>query len=186
MVGNHVNHLSTHGRPAVGSGEVLERGGLPITTGGRDARLIECTAACAHSCCIAALTLGLAACGGGDDGGATQGASDAACGSGTVTIKMVDIKFDPEAATAGVGQEVCWVNEDSIDHNVVANSGATFKSDLFGKGKTFSATVDSRHGRLRVHDPPGDDGHDRSQSTVNPPLTARLTPVTNAAASDAR
>ena len=90
---------------------------------------------------IAALTLGLAACGGGgDDGG--QGASDAACASGTVTIKMVDIKFDPEAADAGVGQEVCWVNEDSIDHNVVANSGATFKSDLFGKGKTFTATVD--------------------------------------------
>ena len=90
---------------------------------------------------IAALTLGLAACGGGDDGGA-QGASDAACASGTVTIKMVDIKFDPESATAGVGQEVCWVNEDGIDHNVVANSGATFKSDLFGKGKTFSATAD--------------------------------------------
>jgi plastocyanin len=90
---------------------------------------------------IAALTLGLAACGGDDDGGA-QGASDAACGSGTVTITMVDIKFDPADATAGVGQEVCWVNEDGIDHNVVANSGATFKSDLFGKGKTFSAPAD--------------------------------------------
>ena len=89
---------------------------------------------------IAALTLGLAACGGGDDGG--DGASDAACPSGAVEVKMVDIKFDPEAATAGVGQEVCWVNEDSIDHNVVANSGATFKSVLFGKGKTFSATAD--------------------------------------------
>ena len=89
---------------------------------------------------VAALTLALAACGGGDDGG--EGASSDACPSGSVTIKMVDIKFDPEDATAGVGQEVCWVNEDSIDHNVVANSGATFKSDLYGKGKTFSATVD--------------------------------------------
>jgi plastocyanin len=89
---------------------------------------------------VAALTLALAACGGGDDGG--EGASSDACPSGSVTIKMVDIKFDPEDATAGVGQEVCWVNEDSIDHNAVAESGATFKSELFGKGKTFTATVD--------------------------------------------
>jgi plastocyanin len=89
---------------------------------------------------IAALTLGLAACGGG--GGEGQGASSDACPSGAVTIKMVDIKFDPEEATAGVGQEVCWVNEDSIDHDVAAESGATFKSELFGKGKTFTATVD--------------------------------------------
>ena len=88
----------------------------------------------------AALTLALAACGGGDDGGG--GASSEACPTGSVTIRMVDIKFDPEDATAGVGQQVCWVNEDSIDHNAVAESGATFESELFGKGKTFTATVD--------------------------------------------
>jgi plastocyanin len=91
---------------------------------------------------IAALTLGLAACGGGGGGGGGQPASSQTCPSGAVTIKMVDIKFDPEAATAGVGQEVCWVNDDTIDHDVVAKSGATFKSDLFGKGETFTATVD--------------------------------------------
>jgi plastocyanin len=90
---------------------------------------------------IAALTMSLAACGGGGgDGG--QGASSEACPSGAVTIKMVDIKFDPQDATAGVGQEDCWVNEDSVDHDVAAESGATFKSELFGKGKTFTATVD--------------------------------------------
>jgi plastocyanin len=89
---------------------------------------------------IAALTLALAACGGGSGGG--QAASSADCPSGAVTIKMVDIKFDPQDATAGVGQEVCWVNEDTIDHDVVAKSGATFKSELFGKGQTFTATAD--------------------------------------------
>ena len=88
----------------------------------------------------AALTLAFAACGGGDDGG--EGASSEACPAGSVTIRMVDIKFDPEDATAGVGQQICWVNEDSIDHNAVAESGATFESELFGKGKTFTATVD--------------------------------------------
>jgi plastocyanin len=84
----------------------------------------------------------LAACGGDDDGGGEQGASSDACPSGAVEIKMVDIKFDPADATAGVGQEVCWVNEDSIDHNAVAEQGASFKSELFGKGKTFTTKVD--------------------------------------------
>jgi plastocyanin len=86
----------------------------------------------------------VAACGGDDDGGGgEQGASSEACPSGAVEIKMVDIKFDPPDATAGVGQEVCWVNEDSIDHNAVAEEGASFKSELFGKGKTFTTTVDA-------------------------------------------
>ena len=78
------------------------------------------------------LALFAAACGGGDDdgggGGAEQGASSEACPSGSVEIKMVDIKFDPPEATAGVGQEVCWLNEDTIDHNAVAESGASLRS----------------------------------------------------------
>jgi plastocyanin len=89
----------------------------------------------------------LAACGGDDDdGGGDQGGGGAtagACPSGSVEIKMVDIKFDPQEATAGVGQEICWVNEDTIDHNAVAESGADFESELFGEGETFTATVDS-------------------------------------------
>ena len=89
------------------------------------------------------LALLAAACGGDDGGGGgEQGASSEACPSGSVEIKMVDIKFDPEDATVGVGQEVCWINEDSIDHNAVAESGADFESELYGKGETFTATVD--------------------------------------------
>jgi plastocyanin len=90
------------------------------------------------------LVLSLAACGGDDDGGEDSGggATAGSCPSGSVVIDMVDIKFDPEDATAGVGQEVCWINEDEIDHNAVAESGADFESELFGKGETFTATVD--------------------------------------------
>jgi plastocyanin len=90
------------------------------------------------------LALLVAACGGDDGGGGggEQSASSDACPSGAVVIKMVDIKFDPENATVKAGQEVCWVNEDSIDHDAVAESGATFESELFGKGETFTATVD--------------------------------------------
>jgi plastocyanin len=91
---------------------------------------------------LALLAAFAAACGGDDDGGGEQGASSEPCASGSVEIKMADIKFDPENATARVGQQVCWVNEDSIDHNAVAESGASFKSELFGKGKTFTTSVE--------------------------------------------
>jgi len=91
---------------------------------------------------LLALVVGLVAvagCGGDDGGG---GASSSACPNGAVTIKMVDTKFDPETATASVGDTVCWVNEDSIQHNAVAESGASFKSELFNKGETFTAKLD--------------------------------------------
>jgi len=87
---------------------------------------------------IAALTL--AACGGDDDGGG--GASAEACPDGAVEIAMRDIKFVPEDATAKVGQEICWPNEDPIDHNAVAESGADFESELYGQGESFTATVE--------------------------------------------
>jgi plastocyanin len=87
------------------------------------------------------LALLVAACGG-DDGGGEQSASSDACPSGAVVIKMVDIKFDPEDASADVGQQVCWVNEETIEHNAVAEQGDDFKSELFGKGQTFTTTVD--------------------------------------------
>jgi len=91
------------------------------------------------------LALFAAACGGDDGGGGggEEGATSEACPSGSVEIKMIDIKFDPEDATAGVGQEVCWINEDTVDHNAVAESGADFKSELYGKGETFTTTVDT-------------------------------------------
>jgi plastocyanin len=108
---------------------------------------------------LAALTLATAACGGDDGGGA---ASSSGCPSDAVVIKMVDIKFDPEQATVGVGQQVCWVNEDTIDHDAVAESGASFKSELFGEGKTFTATVDSP-------------GTVKYVCTVHPGMTGELT-----------
>jgi plastocyanin len=87
-----------------------------------------------------ALALAIAACGG-DDGG-EQPAASGECAGGAVVIRMVDIKFDPEDATARAGQEICWTNEDEIEHNAVAESGADFKSELYGKGETFTTTVE--------------------------------------------
>ena len=90
----------------------------------------------------------LAGCGGDDSSGGGGAGSNAAasnekCASDAVVIKMVNIKFDPAKATAKVGQSVCWENEDTVDHDAVAQSGASFKSDLFHKGQTFTTKVDT-------------------------------------------
>jgi len=90
---------------------------------------------------LALLAAFAAACGGDDDGGGEQGASSDACPSGSVEIKMADIKFDPATATVKTGQQVCWVNEDDVQHDAVAEDGA-FKSELFNKGEKFTATLD--------------------------------------------
>jgi plastocyanin len=88
------------------------------------------------------LALAIAACGGDDDGGGGGGSTSGSCPEGAVVIVMRDIKFDPENATAKVGQEICWPNEDTIDHNAVAESGADFESDLYGQGEIFTTTVE--------------------------------------------
>jgi plastocyanin len=95
-------------------------------------------------CALVALVA--AGCGGGSSSGssgtssAPASTSSAAGGGGAVTIKMQNIQFDPKSTTVKVGQKVTWVNDDSVDHNVTANSGASFKSSNFGKGGSFSFT----------------------------------------------
>jgi len=91
---------------------------------------------------LAALALGLAACGSGeDDGEGDAPASASACPDGAVVIAMRDIKFIPENAQAKVGDTVCWPNEEPIQHNAVAESGADFKSELYGEGDTFTTEL---------------------------------------------
>jgi plastocyanin len=64
----------------------------------------------------------------------------AAPNTGAAPITMKDIAFDAKETTVKVGQEVVWTNEDTVQHNVVADTGATFKSSVFGKGGTYSYT----------------------------------------------
>jgi plastocyanin len=93
---------------------------------------------------VACLALVLASCGGGDDngGGSGSGGSSGSSSGNTVTIEMKNIKFAPQDATVKVGQTVKWVNQDTVDHDVQAKSGADFKSDLFGNGKSFDWKAD--------------------------------------------
>jgi plastocyanin len=71
---------------------------------------------------------------------AASTSTPAAASGGGVAVKMQNISFDPKTVTVKVGQKVTWTNDDSVDHNVTAQSGADFKSKNFGKGGTFSFT----------------------------------------------
>ena len=108
----------------------------------------------------------LAGCGG-DDGGGGGGSSGASasskpCASDAVVIKMANIKFDPEKTSARARQKICWENDDTVDHDAAANSGAAFKSALFGKGQTFTTTVDKP-------------GTVKYECTIHPGMTGEIT-----------
>lgn len=110
---------------------------------------------------LAAACLGLAACGGDDEPAATAStaadppaastapapAADAPTAStapapaadGTaVQVGMKGLQFDPADVTVKAGTTVTWTNNEDIPHNVVAQDGADFESDTFGKGGTYA------------------------------------------------
>jgi len=94
---------------------------------------------------LASLAVVAAGCGGGDKKSpSSQPDKPAAPSSGGsakgITISMKNIAFDPKEQTGKVGQKVTWVNEDSVDHNVVAREGPNVTSANFGQGGTFSYT----------------------------------------------
>jgi plastocyanin len=99
---------------------------------------------------VALLALGLAACGGDDEeststGGAaaaetTTAPAEAAPSSGDeVVIEMPGLEFSPASADVRVGQKVTWKFAD-IPHDVVAEEGADFKSEVETAPATFEFT----------------------------------------------
>jgi plastocyanin len=86
---------------------------------------------------IVLVCLAASGCGGGDSGGG--GAAAQALKPGE-QIGMKALKFHPEHVQVPVGQEVVWHNDESIPHDVKADSGAGFASKSFGKEGTFAWT----------------------------------------------
>jgi plastocyanin len=111
-----------------------------------------------------ALALAVAGCGGDDNGsdGGSGTATQSSSAGGGVEVKLQNIQFSPKETTVKVGQQVTWVNEDSTDHDVTADSGADFKSDAFGNGGTFDFTPDKA-------------GTIRYECTIHPGMTGTLT-----------
>ena len=89
---------------------------------------------------LAALTsaIALLAAGCGGDSG---GGSATALKAGDV-IGMKGLRFKPGHVQVPVGQKVTWRNDESVGHDVKADSGASFSSETFGKDKSYSWTPD--------------------------------------------
>lgn len=77
-------------------------------------------------------------------------------------VVMKGIMFEPKDITVKVGDKITWKNEDPVEHNAVATSGADFKSDLFGEGGTFDYTT-TKAGTIEY------------ECTVHPGMTGTIT-----------
>jgi len=86
---------------------------------------------------MSAIALPAAGCGG--DGG---GGGDAQALSASDVIGMKSLHFKPGHVQVPVGQKITWRNDESVPHDVKADSGASFSSKSFGKDGTFSWTPD--------------------------------------------
>lgn len=82
--------------------------------------------------------------GGGNNAGGGAGYGSGSSSSGTKStgdrVSMVGTSFSPNKLTVNVGDKITWRNDSDLPHNVVAESGATFKSSTFEKGGTFTFT----------------------------------------------
>lgn len=76
-------------------------------------------------------------CGSGSPG-SSQGATLAP--DGALVVHMQNIAFVPKQVTVHVGQRIRWVNDDTVQHDVKADSGARFQSRDFGRGGSFTYT----------------------------------------------
>jgi plastocyanin len=92
---------------------------------------------------ILAAVLLLVGCGGQAGG---SGATPASIPPGAIKVVMKNTAYAPPDVTVKVGQTVAWVNEDSSQHDVVANDGS-FKSKLLGPNEVFTF-IFSKPGRF--------------------------------------
>lgn len=56
------------------------------------------------------------------------------------TISIVDFAFDPEQATASVGDTVTWINDDGAAHTVTSDGEGPLDSGDMDPGATYEAT----------------------------------------------
>lgn len=81
---------------------------------------------------LAAVALTAAGCG-------SSSSSSSSSKPGT-QVHMQNIAFSPQTLTVKVGKTVKWTNDDTVAHDVVADSGASFRSKDLRLGGTYSYT----------------------------------------------
>lgn len=89
----------------------------------------------------AALSVGVAACGGSSSSGHASGASSgASSGAAADTIVIKNFGYAPSNLTVTAGAKVTVKNEDTATHTVTADSGAFDTGDISpGHSATFTA-----------------------------------------------
>ena len=95
----------------------------------------------AASIALVTLAVGVVGCGGSSSkksSSSTAAGSPPAAAPGAVSMK--GLRFHPASAKVRVGQKVTWTNDDNVDHNVTATSGAKFMSRAFGHASTYAFT----------------------------------------------
>jgi plastocyanin len=74
--------------------------------------------------------------GGGDDGGGGGG------GAGGAEVSMEGIAFQPAEVTVSAGDTVTWTNNDSVGHDVTADSFSSGDPGGMASGDTFEHTFE--------------------------------------------
>jgi plastocyanin len=89
----------------------------------------------------ATLALALAGCGDDDTGPSSSTPATPSGGVSADAVQIKDFAFAPKEATVKVGQKITWTNDDSTEHNVVADDG-TFKSPDLEQGDDYAYTAE--------------------------------------------
>ncbi|HEV3376533.1 MAG TPA: plastocyanin/azurin family copper-binding protein [Thermoleophilaceae bacterium] len=77
--------------------------------------------------------------GGGDDDGGGAGGSG---GGGGAEVSMEGIAFNPAEVSVGVGDTVTWTNNESVAHDVTADSFSSGEPGGMMSGDTFEHTFE--------------------------------------------
>src|ERR687895_13525 len=90
---------------------------------------------------LACVALGLVVAGCGDDDG-DDGGGGGAGGAGGAEVSMEGIAFQPAEVTVSAGDTVTWTNNDSVGHDVTADSFSSGDPGGMASGDTFEHTFE--------------------------------------------
>jgi plastocyanin len=89
----------------------------------------------------------LAACGGGDDAGSTDGATGGATSDGVVSVEAGDLYFDPETISVEAGTvEFELVNTGQVEHDLVIEEAGDTEVVHAAAGETATGSIDLEPG----------------------------------------
>lgn len=61
--------------------------------------------------------------------------------SGVIEVSINNATYTPASLTVTKGSTIRWINNDTVDHVIVSDSGAWEKSTTLKRGEKFEATV---------------------------------------------